>query len=92
MPCSNAAKTRNPLKFAGVPKNRQQIPAVNGPKFAILWERVEDILPLNKFLANSLHAIASPSVVCLTVTSVHPTQEVEIFGNISTPFGTLAIR
>jgi len=23
--CSNAAKTRNPLKFAGVPQTRQQI-------------------------------------------------------------------
>ena len=27
MPCSNAAKTRNPLKFAGVPQTRQQISA-----------------------------------------------------------------
>jgi len=25
VPCSNAAKTRNPLKFAGVPQTRQQI-------------------------------------------------------------------
>jgi len=32
------------------------------------------------------------AVVCLSsVTSVHPTQVIEIFGNISTPFGTLAI-
>jgi len=30
--------------------------------------------------------------VCLSVTLVHPTQAVEIFGNISTAFGTLAIR
>ena len=30
--------------------------------------------------------------VCLSsVTFVHPTQAIEIFGNISTPFGTLAI-
>ena len=28
--------------------------------------------------------------VCLSVTLVHPTQAVEIFGNISTAFGTLA--
>ena len=28
------------------------------------------------------------SVVCLSVTIVHPTQSVEIFGNVSTPFGT----
>jgi len=33
------------------------------------------------------------SVVCLSsVTLVHPTQAVQIFGNISTAFGTLAIR
>ena len=32
------------------------------------------------------------SVVCrLSVTFVHPTQAIEIFANISTPFGTLAI-
>ena len=30
--------------------------------------------------------------VCLSsVTFVHPTQPIEIFGNVSTPFGTLAI-
>jgi len=55
------------------------------------------------FLANvnlrsrSLYAIAVPSVVfrlsvCLSsVTLVRPTQPVEIFGNFSSPFGTLAI-
>ena len=32
------------------------------------------------------------SVVCLSVTVVHPTQAVQIFGNISTAFGTLAIH
>jgi len=36
MPCSNAAKTRNPLKFAGVPQTRQQIAAVSRPTFTIL--------------------------------------------------------
>ena len=29
------------------------------------------------------------SFVCLSVTFVHPTQAIEIFGNISTPFATL---
>jgi len=34
----------------------------------------------------------SLSFVCLSsVTFVHPTQAIEIFGNVSTPFGTLAI-
>ena len=32
-----------------------------------------------------------PSVCLSSVTFVHPTQAIEIFGNISTPFGTLAI-
>jgi len=40
----------------------------------------------------SLYAIACPSVVWLSVTYVHPTQPVEIFGNVSTPFGTLLIH
>ena len=31
------------------------------------------------------------SVVCLSVTFVRPTQTIEIFGNVSMPFGTLAI-
>jgi len=33
-----------------------------------------------------------PSVCRLSVTLVHPSQPVEIFGNVSTPFGTLAIH
>jgi len=32
-----------------------------------------------------------PSFVCLSLTLVHPTQAIEIFGDVSTPFGTLAI-
>jgi len=35
VPCSNAAKTRKPLKLEGVPQTRQQISAVSSPKFAI---------------------------------------------------------
>jgi len=34
--CSNAAKSRNPLKYTGVPQTRQQMSAVRGPKFTIL--------------------------------------------------------
>ena len=36
VPCSNAAKMRNPLKFAGVAKTCQQISAASAPKFIIL--------------------------------------------------------
>ena len=44
VPCSNAAKMRNRLKLAGVPQTRQRISAVSGPKFAVLWGHVEEIL------------------------------------------------
>jgi len=36
--CSNAAKTRNPLKFAGVPQTPESISAVSGQKFT-MWRR-----------------------------------------------------
>ena len=44
--CSNAAKTRNPLKFVGVPQTNETISAASGPKFTILWGHLEDILLL----------------------------------------------
>jgi len=43
---SNAAKTRNPLKLAGVPQTTGSISAASGPKFTIL---VKEILLLNNF-------------------------------------------
>ena len=49
MPCSNAAKTRNPLKLAGVPQTTAPISAANRPKFTILWGHLEEILLLNTF-------------------------------------------
>ena len=36
VPCSNAAKTRKPLKFAGMPHANETISAASGPKFTIL--------------------------------------------------------
>ena len=51
VPCSNAAKTRNPLKFAGVPQTTGSISAASGPKFTILWVHVEDILLLNRLFS-----------------------------------------
>jgi len=36
VPYSNAAKTRNPLKFAGVPQTNETISAASRPKFTIL--------------------------------------------------------
>jgi len=45
----SAAKTRNLLKFAGVPQTTGPISAASGLKFTILWERVEELLLLNRF-------------------------------------------
>jgi len=36
VPCSNAAKTRNPLKLDGVPQTNERISAASGPEFTIL--------------------------------------------------------
>jgi len=36
VPCSNAAKTRNPLKFGWVPKTNESISAASGSKFTIM--------------------------------------------------------
>ena len=47
--CSNAAKTRNSLKLAGVPQTRQKIPAVSRPNFTILCGHMAKILLFNKF-------------------------------------------
>jgi len=49
VPCSNAAKARNPLKLPGVPQTNEMISAASGPKVTILWGHVEEILLLNKF-------------------------------------------
>ena len=60
--------------------------------------KIPELLSIS-FLANvnsrsrSLYVIVRPSVVCLSsVTFVHPTQTIEIFGSVSMLFGTLAIR
>jgi len=55
VPCSNAAKTRNPLKFAGVPQTTEQISAISRLKFTILQGHVEELLLFNKFFSDSLY-------------------------------------
>ena len=52
VPCSNAAKTRNPLRLAGVPQTNERISAASRPKFIILWRHLEEILLLNKFFSD----------------------------------------
>jgi len=53
--CSNAAMTRNPLKFAEVPQTRQQILAISKPKFTILSGYVEEVLLFNKLFSDCRH-------------------------------------
>jgi len=48
---ANAAKTRNPLKFAGVPQTGKPISAASGLKFTILPGHVEEVLLFNKFFS-----------------------------------------
>jgi len=55
--CSNEAKTRNPLKFAGVPQTNETISAASRPKFIILWGQVEEILFLTCFFGLSIHVL-----------------------------------
>ena len=59
VPCSNAAKTPNSFKFAGVAQTNETTSAASGPKFTILWAHVEEILLLNKqvFFRLSTHAL-----------------------------------
>jgi len=42
--------------------------------------------------SRSLYVVVRPSVSLSSVTFVRPTQTIQIFGNVSMPFGTLAIR
>ena len=49
---SDEGKTQKPLKFAGVPQTNETISAASGPKFTILWERLKEILLLNKFFSD----------------------------------------
>jgi len=60
VPCSNAAKTRNPLKFKGVPQTCQQISAASGRKFTVLSAHVGEELLFNKFFFRlSIYALVA---------------------------------
>ena len=52
VPCSNAAKTRNPLTLPGVPQTNETISAASGPKYTILWGHIGEILLFNKFFSD----------------------------------------
>ena len=55
VPCSNAAKTRNPLKFGGVPQTPEPISTASGPKFTLLSGQVEEVLLFNKCFSDCQH-------------------------------------
>ena len=57
VPCSNAVKMWNPLKFAGVPQTANS--AYSGPKFAILWGHVGRYCCLTTFFQLSIHALVA---------------------------------
>jgi len=61
MACSNAAKTRYQLKFAGMPQNTgPPISAASGQKFTILWGHLYDILLFSKlFFRLSIDALVA---------------------------------
>jgi len=81
VPCSNAAKMRNPLKFAGVPQTRQQISAISRPKFTILSGHVEEILLFNKFFFDCrympLFRRYSPTKLAIFLCPVFPARRVQ---------------
>jgi len=52
MPCSNAAKTRNQLKYGEVLQSDETMSAASASKFTILWGYLEDILLFNKFFSD----------------------------------------
>ena len=61
--------------------------------FYVLYDNVAKILANVKSRSRSLYVIARLSVCRLSsVTFVHPTQAIEIVGNISTPSGTLVMH
>jgi len=49
---SNAAKTRNPMKFAGVSQTNETISAATGLKLTIFNYNVGEILLLNKLFSD----------------------------------------
>ena len=74
MPCSNAAKTRNQLKFGGVPQTNEPISAARGPKFTILWGHMEDILlPNNLFSYCALVLVLVQKSAKKSPSGHHPT-------------------
>jgi len=57
-----------------------------------LWRNLcTSLLYLANVNSRSCSLCRRPSICLSSVTFVHSTQDIEIFGNVSTPFGTVAI-
>ena len=60
VPCSDAAKTRNPLKLAWVPQTNETMSAAGRLKFSRLYADVGEILLFNKFFPRlSIYALVA---------------------------------
>jgi len=68
----------------------------DGKRGAEKMQDLKNAIAKLRFSERLLYDVARPSVclsVChLSVTLAHPTQPVEIFGNVYRPFSTLAIH
>ena len=71
VPCSNAAKMRNPLKLPGVLQTNETVSDVSGPKFTILCGHVEEILLLNKFFPIVDTCLSSEDIARQSCAMVH---------------------
>ena len=78
LPCSNAAETRNALKFAWVSQTRQQISAASKLKFAILYDHVGEILLFNKFFSDCRYM---PQLLRYSPTKLCDGAKMAIFGD-----------
>ena len=52
MPCSNAVKTRKPLKLPGVPQTPEPISAISKLMFTILWHICRTYCCLTSCISN----------------------------------------
>jgi len=94
VPRSNAAKTRNPLKVAGVLQTTGPISAASGPKLTILWGHLKEILLLNKFFFRlPICALVADKVVrCAQITTLRPVFAASRLQHISDLHPKFALR
>jgi len=82
VPCSNAAKTRNPLKLAAVPQTNKMISAASTSKFTILLGHLEEILLLHKFFSDCRYV---PQLRRYSPTNLCDGAQMAIFGEFLRP-------